>query len=73
MRLSPKTARWTRRTHLFRQDEFICSGCGASCGKPEQTCPKCGAKMKDTKYDPSWVDEIELFNILTGISKGKKA
>ena len=22
-------------THLFRADEFICSRCGASCGRPE--------------------------------------
>ena len=29
-----KQAHWTRRTHLFRADEYICSACGASCQKP---------------------------------------
>ena len=25
-----KQAHWTRRTHLFRADEYICSACRAS-------------------------------------------
>lgn len=54
-----KTARWTRRTHLFRKDEYICSGCGARFRQAGKTCPRCGAVMKKTKYDPRWVDEIE--------------
>ncbi len=54
-----KQAHWTRRTHLFREDEYVCSACGASCRKPGPSCPACGATMKKTKYDPSWVDEAE--------------
>ena len=37
---------WTRRTHLFRPDEYICSACRASCDKPYTTCPKCGARLE---------------------------
>jgi ribosomal protein L40E len=54
-----KTAYWTQYTHLFRADEYICSRCGVSCGKPAKVCPKCGSKMKKGRYDASWVDEAE--------------
>ena len=52
-------ARWIQKTHLFRADEFVCSKCEASFPKPYAVCPACGAEMKKTKYDPSWVDEAE--------------
>ncbi len=52
-------AHWIQKTHLFRVDEFICSKCGASIPKPYAVCPLCGVNMKKTKYDPSWVDEVE--------------
>ncbi len=45
-----KTAHWTQSTHLFRDDEYICSSCGAA--------------MKKTKYDPSRVDEAEGMSAL---------
>ena len=32
-----KKASWTQKTHLFKADEYICSACEASCGKPEKT------------------------------------
>ena len=54
-----KSAHWTRRTHLFRADEYICSACGHSAPRPASSCPHCKAAMKRTKYDPSWVDEAE--------------
>ena len=54
-----KSAYWTRRTHLLRRDEYICSACRGSCEKPRKFCPVCGASMKRTKADPSWVDEAE--------------
>ena len=54
-----KQAHWIRRTHLFRADAYICSACGASSQKPSPSCQTCGATMKKTKYDPSWVDEAE--------------
>ncbi len=54
-----KSAHWTRRTHLFLPDEYICSACKASCDRPYRECPNCDAQMKKAKYDPSWVDEAE--------------
>ena len=57
-------ARWIRKTHLFRMDEFVCSKCGASFPKPYVVCPSCSADMKKTKYDPSWVDEAEGLSAL---------
>ncbi len=54
-----KPAYWTQKTHLFRSDEYICSACRASSKKAYSVCPVCGARMKKTKYDPSWVDEAE--------------
>lgn len=59
-----KSAYWTRRTHLFRADEFICSACGASRPKPTASCPACGARMKKTKYDAAWADEAEGLSTL---------
>lgn len=57
---APKKAYWTQRTHLFRADEFICSACKHVAAGPKKKCPYCGAIMKNTKYDPNWVDEIEF-------------
>lgn len=57
---------WIQRTHLFRADEYVCSRCGASCTKPYETCPRCGEQMGRMEYDASWVDEAEIFSILTG-------
>ncbi|MBQ6535945.1 MAG: hypothetical protein IJI40_04120 [Firmicutes bacterium] len=54
-----KYARWIRRAHLFKKDEYICSSCKARFRRAGKTCPCCGAAMKKTKYDPRWVDEIE--------------
>ncbi len=52
-------ARWIRKTHLLKADEFICSRCGAAYGRPYQVCPNCQSVMTGSKYDPSWVDEAE--------------
>ena len=59
-----KVAYWTKRTHLFRADEYICSKCKASCDKPYYTCPACGLQIKSQKYDPTWVDEAEMMAAL---------
>lgn len=52
-------AHWIRKTHLFQADEYVCSECGASCGKPYTVCPNCLSSMGSSRYDPSWVDEAE--------------
>ena len=61
---SKKKAYWIRRTHLFRADEFECSACRGKTRKPFVQCPFCGRKMTKSKYDPSWVDEAEMMDIL---------
>ena len=57
-------ASWIRQTHLFRKDEYQCSACGFLTGKPAAACPHCGAKMKGTKYDLSWVDEMSALDAM---------
>ena len=59
-----KSARWIRRTHIFRRDEYECSSCGGRVSKPRRTCPKCGAVMKGSKYDASWADEAEWIDMI---------
>ena len=61
-----EVAYWTQKTHLLRADEFICSGCGNVERKAHKICPSCGARMKKSKYDPTWVDEAEILDILIG-------
>ena len=57
-----KTARWIRRTHILRSDEYVCSACGGKCDRPKKTCPHCGAVMKGAKSDTGWVDEMEAID-----------
>lgn len=59
-----KTAYWIHHTHIFRKDGYECSACGELTHKPYRTCPCCGMRMKDGKYDPSWVDEMEIIDDL---------
>lgn len=59
-----KTAQWLRQTHLFREDEYICSRCGAAYSKPYKVCPNCQSVMGRSKHDPSWVDEVEGLSAL---------
>jgi len=61
-----KTAYWTQKTHLFDADEFICSACGYSADKAYKNCPKCGAEMAESKYDPTWVDEAFMAEMILG-------
>jgi len=44
--------------------EYVCSCCGASFDEPWEECPECGVKMKKIKYDPVYVDEAEMLDIL---------
>ena len=62
--MKKKTAHSIQRTHLFRKDEFECSSCGHRTDKPYKTCPYCNTPMKGSKYDPSWVDEMEMFDAI---------
>ncbi len=54
-----KKAYWTRHTHLFRKDEYICSVCRHKTLKPVKTCPNCGSAMSGVRGDANWVDEME--------------
>ena len=62
--MSRKTAHWIRHTHVFRKDDYECSSCGARTDRPYTTCPSCGNRMKGSKYDPSWVDEVVLMDTI---------
>lgn len=65
--MSPvKPARWIRRSHLFRADEYVCSRCGRRAERPARICPGCGAPMRGAKYDPAWADEAEELELLLG-------
>ena len=59
-----KTARWIKRTHLFRPDEYFCSVCGRASDRAYTVCPVCGSHMKNVKTDPSWVDEAEELAVI---------
>ena len=47
-----KTAHWIQQTDVFQKD------------KPYKACPYCGLLMKDSKYDRSWVDEMEMIDAI---------
>ena len=57
---------WTQKTHLLRDDEYICPFCGFSADAPYVECPNCGSDMDGSDYDPSWVDEAEMLDIFFG-------
>ena len=59
-----RAAHWIQHTHLFRKDEYECSACGFKADKPYRICPSCGLPMKGSKYDPSWVDEMEMMDAI---------
>ena len=55
---------WIEREHLFDGTEYVCSCCGASFEEPWEECPACGVRMEKIKYDPVYVDEAEMMDIL---------
>ena len=59
-------AHWIQRDHLFAGVDFVCSACGAVFDEPWEACPECGARMKKIKYDPVFVEEAEMLDILLG-------
>lgn len=64
--MKKRKAQWIRKTHIFRKDEYICSVCSFIAQSSLPVCPKCGSTMKNCKYDPTWVDEIEMLDIIDG-------
>ena len=64
--MSKNHATWIRHTHLFSADEYECSACGHTASDPKPVCPHYGASMGGEKYDPSWVDEAAMMDILLG-------
>ena len=65
---TPPTVYWTQITHLLDPDQFICSHCHyvTTNKRPPKICPQCSARMKETKYVPSWVDEAEWYDSVLG-------
>ena len=57
---------WIEKKHLFDGTEYLCSCCGACFEEPMEECPACRAEMKNIKYDPVYVDEAEMMDILFG-------
>ena len=58
-------AYWIQHTHLLRNDEYECSSCRKYSDRSYHFCPHCGADMGDgDEYDPSWVDEAEMLDII---------
>lgn len=57
-----RRAYWIQKTYLFRADEYICSACNYSADEAYLQCPCCDAEMSRSKYDPSWVDEMEMLD-----------
>mgnify|MGYP007069940400 FL=1 len=62
--MKTKSAHWIQKTHLFRKDEYECSACCCRADKPNKTCPHCTLPMKGSKYDPSWVDEMDAMDAI---------
>ena len=62
--MKKKSAHWIQRTHIFHKDEYECSACKSRTGKPYKVCPHCGLRMKGSKYDPSWVNEMEMIDAI---------
>jgi hypothetical protein len=57
---------WIRHTHLFRADEYECRFCGYKAEQPYIVCPGCDTEMEGEEYDPSWVDEAAMLDIILG-------
>ena len=60
--MKEKKSIWIQKTHILKDDEFICKTCGYKAKKALKICPGCGAAMKKTEYDPSWVDELDFLD-----------
>ena len=57
-----KYARWKRRTHLFKKDDYVCSSCGFVTRRPRNVCPGCGTAMRGRFVKPAyWIRVTNLF------------
>ena len=65
----PKHPYWIQHSHLFSDDEYICSRCGCKVEFPVAECPNCGSQMGSSRDDANWVDEAEILDILFGDDK----
>ena len=55
---------WIEKEHLSDWTEYVCSQCGASFEEPWEECSACGAERKKKNYDPVYMDEAEMMDIL---------
>jgi len=57
-------ASWIEHAHLFRSDTYECSHCHSKYKTRTKICPNCKFLMTDGKYDPQWIDELEMFDAI---------
>ena len=53
---------WIIRQHLSRANEFICSECKRSFGKPWSYCPNCGVTPLTINSNPYFPTEESRFS-----------
>ena len=58
------SASWTQITHLSGADIYECSACGSKTQRLSAYCPSCGSSMTRVQYEPSWVEEAEMLEII---------
>ncbi len=55
---------WIRHAHIWGQDEYECSECGAVFGRRYPSCPSCGASLRRVSDREDWLDEAAQADIL---------
>ncbi|MBR3554174.1 MAG: hypothetical protein IKN72_12430 [Clostridia bacterium] len=55
-----------RHTHLFSAATYECSACGQEISKNDARCPRCGSTLQGEDYDPSWVEEAAMLDMILG-------
>ncbi len=55
---------WIEREHLFSGREYVCSVCGRHEYSPSHYCPSCGAEMSGIDYDPAFVEEAAILDMI---------
>lgn len=59
-----KSGYWIHEAKIFSADTYVCSVCGSKFSKMTSSCPKCSSRMKKSRYDPKWIDELEAYDAL---------